>query len=113
MLLQKVGIAVAAVLILVYSTIFTVREGEVGIVFQFGKVVRDSSADAKGDKQPPKIYMPGVHFKLPIIETVKKLDVRIQTLDSQADRFVTSEKKDLIIDSYVSVLKSEAAPLRK
>ena len=101
MLLQKVGIAVAAVLILVYSTIFTVREGEVGIVFQFGKVVRDSSADAKGDKQPPKIYMPGVHFKLPIIETVKKLDVRIQTLDSQADRFVTSEKKDLIIDSYV------------
>ena len=100
MLFQKIVIAAVAVLALVFSSLFTVREGEVGIVFQFGKVVRDGSS-SDGDKQPPKIYTPGVHFKIPIIETVKKLDVRIQTLDSQADRFVTSEKKDLIIDSYV------------
>jgi membrane protease subunit HflC len=31
---------------------------------------------------------------------VKKLDARIQTLDEPADRFVTSEKKDLIVDSF-------------
>jgi membrane protease subunit HflC len=36
-----------------------------------------------------------------MIDEVRKLDARIQTMDAQADRFVTSEKKDLIIDSYV------------
>ncbi|STE52582.1 HflC protein [Escherichia coli] len=34
-------------------------------------------------------------------ETVKMLDARIQTMDNQADRFVTKEKKDLIVDSYI------------
>ena len=47
------------------------------------------------------MYQPGLHFKVPLIDEVRKLDSRIQTMDAQADRFVTSEKKDLIIDSYV------------
>jgi membrane protease subunit HflC len=38
---------------------------------------------------------------VPLIDQVRKMDARIQTLEGQADRFVTSEKKDLIIDSYV------------
>ena len=42
----------------------------------------------------------GLHFKMPFIETVKKIDARIQTLDEAPDRFVTSEKKDLMVDSY-------------
>lgn len=49
----------------------------------------------------PKVYGPGLHFKVPLIDKVRKLDARLQTLDDQADRFVTSEKKDLIIDSFV------------
>ena len=48
-----------------------------------------------------KVYAPGLHFKIPFIETVRKLDARIQTLDEPADRFVTSEKKDLMVDSFV------------
>jgi membrane protease subunit HflC len=48
-----------------------------------------------------KVYPPGLHFKIPGIETVRKLDARIQTLDEAADRFVTSEKKDLMVDSFV------------
>ncbi len=43
----------------------------------------------------------GLHFKIPFIESVKMLDARIQTMDNQADRFVTKEKKDLIVDSYI------------
>ena len=66
-----------------------------GIVVQFGKVIREGSSDI------PKVYEPGLHWKWPFIDDVRKLDARIQTLDGQADRFVTSEKKDLIIDSYV------------
>jgi len=38
---------------------------------------------------------------MPMIEVVRKLDSRIQTLDDQPDRFVTAEKKDLLVDSYV------------
>ncbi|WP_218311232.1 protease modulator HflC [Alteromonas antoniana] len=85
------------VILAVLSTgaLFTVKEGERAIVIQFGKVQRD---DASGDT---RVFEPGLHFKIPFIDTVKKLDARIQTLDDQPDRFVTSEKKDLIVDSYV------------
>jgi membrane protease subunit HflC len=48
-----------------------------------------------------KVYEPGLHFKFPFINTVRKLDARIQTLDEAPDRFVTSEKKDLMVDSFV------------
>ncbi len=47
------------------------------------------------------VYEPGIHFKVPFIDSLKVLDARIQTLDGQEDRFVTVEKKDLLVDSYV------------
>ncbi len=47
------------------------------------------------------VFEPGLHFKIPFIESVRKLDARIQTLDEAPDRFVTSEKKDLMVDSFV------------
>jgi membrane protease subunit HflC len=76
------------------SSAFVVSEGQGGIVMQFSKVKRDAEG-------LPLAYPPGLHFKVPLIDSVRILDTRIQTLDDQADRFVTSEKKDLIIDSYV------------
>lgn len=85
---------VAALFTLVISSVFVVFEGQRGIVFQFNKIKRDDSGQMK-------IYEPGLHFKLPFIEMVKKLDARIQTLDEAADRFVTAEKKDLMVDSFV------------
>ena len=88
-------IGLAAVGLLVSSLIFVIDESQRGIVVQFGKVIRE------GDNDIPKVYEPGLHWKWPFIDDVRKLDSRIQTLDGQADRFVTSEKKDLIIDSYV------------
>ncbi|WP_166425409.1 protease modulator HflC [Paraglaciecola sp. 20A4] len=80
---------------LVFSSLFVVDEGEKAIVIQFGKVQRDS------DNGVTVVFEPGLHFKLPLIDRVIKLDSRIQTLDEVADRFVTSEKKDLIVDLYV------------
>lgn len=77
-----------------FFSLFTIQEGHKGIILRFGKVLRDV------DKKP-LIYNPGLHIKIPYIETVKILDTRIQTMDNQADRFVTMEKKDLIIDSYI------------
>ncbi len=88
-------IGLAAVGMLASSSLFVIDESQRGIVVQVGKVIRE------GDSDIPKVYEPGLHWKWPFIDDVRKLDSRIQTLDGQADRFVTSEKKDLIIDSYV------------
>ncbi|NDL61440.1 protease modulator HflC [Acerihabitans arboris] len=85
---------VVVVLVVLYASLFVVQEGQRGIVLRFGKVLRDS-------ENKPEIFSPGLHFKIPFIETVKTLDARIQTMENQADRFVTMEKKDLIVDSYI------------
>ena len=91
---KSIVFLVIVVLVGLYASLFVVQEGQRGIVLRFGKVLRD-------DDNKPLIYMPGLHFKVPFIETVKSLDARIQTMDNQADRFVTKEKKDLIVDSYI------------
>ncbi|KKA45181.1 MULTISPECIES: protease modulator HflC [Salinivibrio] len=85
-------VVLAAVVFLM--SIFVVSEGERSIVIRFGRVL-------KADNDVAKIYQPGLHFKLPLFDRVKTLDARIQTMDDRADRFVTAEKKDVIIDSYV------------
>ncbi|WP_299797531.1 protease modulator HflC [uncultured Shewanella sp.] len=85
---------IAAVLVaVILSSILIVNEGERAIVSRFGKILKDDGVT--------RIYAPGLHLKLPMIDKIKFLDSRIQTMDGAADRFVTSEKKDLMVDSYV------------
>lgn len=94
--MKNILLVVAVLLaVLVSGSLFIVKEGEKAIVIQFGKVQRDN------DTGDTKVFEPGLHFKIPFIDTVRHLDARIQTLDDAPDRFVTSEKKDLIVDSYV------------
>lgn len=52
------------VLVVLYMSVFVVKEGERGITLRFGKVLRD-------DDNKPLVYEPGLHFKIPFIETVK------------------------------------------
>jgi len=80
-------------LIVFLMSIFVIPEGERGIVVRFGRIIKDGEI--------AKIYEPGPHLKMPVFDHVKTLDARIQTMDGRSDRFVTSEKKDVIIDSYV------------
>lgn len=75
-------------------SLFVIPEGERGIVTRFGRLIKDNN-------EITRIYEPGLHFKMPMFDRVNVLDARIQTMDDQSDRFVTSEKKDVIIDSYV------------
>lgn len=77
-----------------YASLFVVQEGQRGIVLRFSKVLRDN-------QNKPQVYAPGLHFKIPFVESVKTLDARIQTMNNKEDRFVTKEKKDLIVDSYI------------
>ena len=92
--MRKLLILPILLVVIFMSSAFVISEGQHGIVLQFSKVKRDA-------EQLPVAYPPGLHFKVPFIDSVRSMDTRIQTLDDQADRFVTSEKKDLIIDYYV------------
>ncbi|NCF11458.1 MAG: protease modulator HflC [Gammaproteobacteria bacterium] len=69
-------------------SVFTIKEWERAILFRLGEIVRDD-------------YTPGLHFKVPFINNVRKFDGRIQTLDVDPERFLTSEKKNVIVDSFV------------
>ncbi|MHA6312778.1 MULTISPECIES: protease modulator HflC [Pantoea] len=91
---KPIIVLIIVVLVALYASLFVVQEGQRGIVLRFGKVLRDN-------ENKPQVFEPGLHFKIPFLETVKTLDARIQTMDNQADRFVTKEKKDLIVDSYI------------
>ncbi|MDT0596199.1 protease modulator HflC [Glaciecola petra] len=87
-------VVVVLLAILVYSGLFVVEEGTRAIKITFGKVAQDENGVAT-------VYEPGLHLKLPFFDRIQVLSARIQTLDERADRFVTVEKEDLIVDSYV------------
>ncbi len=85
---NKLFVILGIVLFLVSSSVFTVKETERAIKFRLGEVI---GAD----------YEPGIHFKLPFINNVRKFDSRILTMDASPERFLTSEKKNVIVDSFV------------
>ncbi len=69
-------------------SVFTVDQTEKAIKFKFGQIQKSD-------------YEPGLHFQWPLINNVKKFDSRMQTMDSNPERFLTSEKKNVIVDSFV------------
>ena len=70
-------------------SVFTVDEREHALKFRFGEIVQAG-------------YEPGLHFKLPVIHTVTKYPDRILTYEDQEEKFLTGEKKNLIVDYFVT-----------
>src|SRR3990167_441904 len=91
----SVGVAVFFVLFVFLSSVFTIEEGQQGIVLRLGRLVQDP------DTGKTRILRPGLHMKLPFIESVRFLDTRLQTVDIKSSRIVTKEKKDVMVDYYV------------
>ena len=81
-------VALVATLLLLVSSVFVVTESQTALVLNLGKVVR---SDLK----------PGLHFKWPLVEEVRKFDRRILSLDDAPERYLTAEKKDVEIDFFV------------
>src|SRR4051812_20486171 len=82
-------IAIVIVAVLFSLSLFTVDQRQNAMVFQLGQV-KDI------------ITEPGLHFKWPLIQNVRFFDTRILTLDlPEADRFFTSEKKNVKVDWFV------------
>jgi membrane protease subunit HflC len=88
MIQNKILVGIGALLFIGMMCVFTVNETENAIKFRLGEIVKDD-------------YKPGLHFKLPFINNVKKFDARIQTMDAKPERFLTAEKKNVIVDSFV------------
>jgi membrane protease subunit HflC len=90
--MRNAGILVVAlvVLLIVASlSVYTVDERENAVVFQLGEVVAVTKD-------------PGLHFKLPVVQNVRYFDTRILSYDTaEPERFLTSEKKNLLVDYFV------------
>jgi membrane protease subunit HflC len=82
-----ITVAVLA-LLLAMSSMFIVNESQTAIVLNLGKIVRTN-------------LQPGLHFKVPMIEEVRKFDRRILSLDDAPERYLTAEKKDVEVDFFV------------
>ncbi|HEX5515501.1 MAG TPA: protease modulator HflC [Gammaproteobacteria bacterium] len=82
-------VALLAVLaVAIYLSTYTIDQTQVGLKFRFGRIVETD-------------IPPGLHFKVPIMHTVRRFDARVHTLDEEPSRFLTSEKKNVIVDAFV------------
>ena len=85
---SKILFIIVAIFLILNSTTFFVKETQRAMVFQLGEIKRD---DLK----------PGLHFKLPLVNNVRKFDARILTMDAKPELFLTSEKKNMSVDFFV------------
>ena len=90
--MSKLKIFISAFLvilvILLTQSLYVVKETQRAVLLRFGEIIQFDVS-------------PGLHFKFPILNTVRKFDSRILTLDAAPQRYLTSEKKALMVDSFV------------
>lgn len=82
-----IGTVLFLTFVVLSNSLFVISETQRGVLLKFGQVV---NADLE----------PGLHFKVPFVDSVRKFDGRILTVDSTPERFFTQEQKQLIVDSY-------------
>ncbi|GAB2995881.1 protein HflC [Arenimonas maotaiensis] len=78
----------ALAVLALFASVYVVNESQTAIVLNLGKVVRND-------------VPPGLHFKVPFVEQVRKFDRRLLTLDDNPERYLTAEKKDVEVDFFV------------
>jgi membrane protease subunit HflC len=82
------GFVLAIVIAVISMSVYTVDEREQALVFRFGEIITMDT-------------QPGIKFKMPFVNSVKFFDDRIQTMDADPQSYLTLEKKNLIVDSFV------------
>ncbi len=81
-------ILAGAVILIASKSMYIVKETERAVKLQFGEIV-------EADVQP------GLRFKIPFVNTIRKFDARVVTMDGRPQAFLTIEKKRLIVDAFV------------
>ena len=101
---QTFSVLIIMILLMVgLNSIFIVKQWEAGILLRFGKVHRIADTNEAVD------YKPGLHFKYPFVDKIAYVDTRIQTMDSRPQEVMTSEKKALVVDTYVKWIVEDYA----
>ena len=85
---------VLILLSILLASLYTVQQAEQAFVLRLGKIVLNS----KGEYA---VKQPGLHIKLPLLDQVKRFDMRLHTLSIESSRIVTIEQKDVIVDAFV------------
>lgn len=80
-------IATLLAVLIISNSLFIVHQYERGVLLRFGRVQNDD-------------LQPGLQFKIPLMDEVRKFDARVLTLDARAERFLTVEKKSMMVDSF-------------
>ena len=88
MIMPRVIIITFVLFILGYTSLYRVNEWQQAIVFKFGEI-QDT------------VQEPGLHIKIPVVNTVQIFEKRLLNLEKEAQRFLTSEKKDVIVDYFI------------
>ncbi len=86
--IKGIAVIVVVLIVVIILSTYAVDERERAILFSLGEI-KNIDID------------PGLHLKFPIINNVRKFDGRILTLDAQPERFLTVEKKNVIVDFFV------------
>ena len=87
-------IAGIILLLLIVSSVYTVKEGQHALVLRLGELIVNPTTGK------PKIIKPGLHFKIPFITKVRKFDTRLQNLDVESSRILTAEQKYVLVDYF-------------
>ena len=82
-------VGVVFVITAVRMTFFVVDEREYVVMFRFGEIVKSD-------------YEPGLHLKMPFVNQITRYPDRILTYEESEERFLTGEKKNLIVDYYIT-----------
>lgn len=85
--LAPIAIILLLVLLIANSTVYVVKEIEAAVKLRFGKLIETN-------------IQPGLHFKMPFADDIRKFDKRVLTLDTPPESFFTVQKKRLIVDSF-------------
>ena len=84
---NSILLILALAVMLASNSLYIIKETERAVMLKFGEVVRSD-------------IPPGLHVKIPFVNSIRKFEGRILTVDSQPERFFTKEQKALIVDSY-------------
>jgi len=90
------GLIIAIIAFTVMSSTFIVDQRETAIKFRFKEIIESN-------------IEPGLHIKIPFIDTIEKFRRQILTLDAKPDRFLTNEKKYVRVDFFVKWRISDAS----
>ncbi|HHJ3076329.1 TPA: protease modulator HflC [Vibrio parahaemolyticus] len=99
-ILGKVFATINVALLFIWASAFVVQENETAMVKRFGKVQKNEVGEVV-------IYNEGLHFKMPIFDSVITTDMRSYSFEIENARFMTNEKKDLIVDGFVTYRVAE------